>query len=85
MHYINRTTGEIIDISPYRLELLREALQVGQRPARLTYLQPGRVSYLRRRRRLSWGHWCQQFTSQLGPVVIGLVLLWVLLGGEVTL
>lgn len=85
MHYINRTTGEIIDISPYRLELLREALRVGQRPARMTYLQPSRVSYLRRRYRLSWGHWWQQFTSQLGPVIIGLALLWVMLGGEVTL
>lgn len=83
MQYINRTTGEIIDISPYRLHLLRQAFR-----ARLEvsdYLLPARNYYGRRSNRTSWSYWWGQFMSHFGPLLIILYVLWVLVHGRIEL
>ena len=85
MQYINRTTGEVIDISPYRLHLLQEALRVHRRPELPTYLVPTRTYHVRHRNRTSWGYWLGQFVSHFGPFLMILYVLWVLVHGRVML
>ncbi len=83
MQYINRTTGEIMDISPYRLHLLRQAIR--PRPGMPQYLRPVRTYRVRRRNRTSWGYWWGQFMSHFGPVIFGLIVLWILVHGQIVL
>lgn len=83
MQYINRTTGEVMDISPYRLHLLRQALR--SRPETAQRLLPARSYSVRRRNRTSWSYWLGQFMSHFGPVILGLIVLWVLVHGRIEL
>jgi len=85
MQYINRMTGEIIDISPYRLHLLREAVRAYPRPEQPEYLAPARTYHVRRRNRTSWGYWLGQFVSHFGPLLITMYVLWVLINGRIEL
>jgi hypothetical protein len=78
MQYINRTTGEIIDITPYRLQLLREVLRANRRSDEPEYLIPGRTCRARHHNRTSWCYWTSQFVSHFGPVLISLYVLWIL-------
>lgn len=77
MRYINRETGEIIDITPYRVQLLRETARRDKVVKRRRYLKPARTY----RVRLTWSYWFRQLLGNVGPAAIGLVLVWVLLGG----
>jgi hypothetical protein len=73
MRYLNNDTGEIIDLTPYRVTLARQVAG----PARSRHRNQAfnRKAY---HLRLSWGFWVRTFVDQLGPTLLLLIILAVL-------
>jgi len=76
VRYVNTTTGEIIELQPYRLNRLGKLMRRYSSPKRTVQMKRSRTYHAR----LSWSYWCRQLLDSLGPVVIGMTVLWVLLG-----